>query len=66
MRIFPKVIQQIDWPFMLYSVTQSINDTIPTYLISFLPGQYKESSHEKKTELTMEKIENVPKSLHFY
>ena len=51
-----------NWSYILYKITEIINDTIPVYKIDNLPERYNESLL-KKTELTMKENDNVMKKL---
>ena len=51
-----------NWSYMLYKITEIINDTIPSYRLDNLPERYNESLL-KKTVLTMKENDNVMKKL---
>ena len=50
------------WSYKLYTITEVINDTIPSYKIDNLSERYNESLL-KKTELTLKENKNVMKTL---
>ena len=49
-----------NWRYKLFKITETINDTIPSYKIDNLPARYNESLL-KKTELTMKENNTVMK-----
>ena len=51
-----------NWSYKLYKITETINDTIPSYHIDNLPERYNESLL-KKTELTLKENNAVMKKL---
>ena len=51
-----------NWSYILYKITEIINDTIPSYKIDNLSERYNESLL-KKTELTMKENKDVMKKL---
>ena len=51
-----------NWSYKLYKITETINDTIPTYHNDNLPERYNEALL-KKTELTLKENDNVIKKL---
>ena len=51
-----------NWSYILYKITEIINDTIPSYKIDNLPERYNESLL-KKTELTLKQNKDVKKKL---
>ena len=51
-----------NWSYILYKITEIINDTIPSYKINNLLERYNES-FLKKTDLTMKENDNVMKKL---
>ena len=51
-----------NWYFILYKMTEIVNDTISSYLRDNLPEGYKESLL-KKTELTFKQNKHVMKAL---
>ena len=51
-----------NWSYKLYRITETINDTIPTYHIDNLPERYNEALL-KKTELTLKENKAVMKAL---
>ena len=51
-----------NWSYLLYKVTEIINDTIPSYKIDNLKERYNESLL-KKTELTLKQNKDVMKKL---
>ena len=51
-----------NWSYKLYKITETINDTIPSYEIDNLPERYNESLL-KKTGLTMKENKDVMKKL---
>ena len=51
-----------NWSYKLYKITETVNDTIPTYKIDTLSERYNESLL-KKTELTMKENKDVMKKL---
>ena len=51
-----------NWSYILYKITEIINDTIPSYLIDNLKERYNESLL-KTTELTMKENNSVLKKL---
>ena len=51
-----------NWSYILYKITEIINDTIPSYRLDNLPERYNESLL-KKTELTMKENNTVMKKL---
>ena len=51
-----------NWSYKLYKITETINDTIPSYKIDNLPERYNESLL-KKTELSMKENKDVMKKL---
>ena len=51
-----------NWSYKLYKIKEIINDTIPSYKISNLPGRYNESLL-KKTDLTTKENNSVIKKL---
>ena len=51
-----------NWSYILYKITEIINDTIPSYRIDNLPERYNESLL-KKTELTLKDTKDVMKKL---
>ena len=60
-RIFSKG-DTTNWSYMLYKITEIINDTIPSYKIDNLSERYNESLL-KKTDLTLKENDNVMKKL---
>ena len=50
------------WSYLLYKITEIINDTIPSYRLDKLPERYNESLL-KKTELTRKENNTVMKKL---
>ena len=51
-----------NWSYILYKITEIINDTIPSYKISNLPDRYNESLL-KKSELTLKENKDVIKKI---
>ena len=51
-----------NWSNKLYKITETINDTIPSYRLDNLPERYNESLL-KKTELTLKEKDNIMKKL---
>ena len=51
-----------NWSYILYKITEIINDTKPSYKIDNLPERYNEALL-KKTELTMKENRDVMKKL---
>ena len=51
-----------NWSYKLYKITETINDTIPSYKINNLPERYNESLL-KKTELSVKQNKDVMKAL---
>ena len=51
-----------NWSYKLYKITETINDTIPTYHIDNLPERYNESLL-KRTELSLKQNKDVMKAL---
>ena len=51
-----------NWSYKLYKITETINDTIPSYKIDNLPERYNESLL-KKTELSLKQNKDVMKKL---
>ena len=51
-----------NWSYILYKITEIINDTIPSYRLHNLPERYNESLL-KKTELTLKENNAVMKKL---
>ena len=51
-----------NWSYILYKITEIVNDTIPTYKINNLPERYNESLR-KKTDLKLKENDNVMKKL---
>ena len=51
-----------NWSYILYKITEIINDTIPSYRIDNLPERYNESIL-KKTDLTLKENNSVMKKL---
>ena len=51
-----------NWSYKLYKITETINDTIPSYKIDNLPERYNESIL-KKTELSLKQNKDVMKAL---
>ena len=51
-----------NWSYILYKITEIINDTIPSYHIDNLKEKYNESLL-KKTELSMKENNTVMKKL---
>ena len=51
-----------NWSYILYKITEIINDSIPSYKINNLPERYNESLL-KKTNLTMKENNSVMKKL---
>ena len=51
-----------NWSYKLYKITETINDTIPSYKIDNLSERYNESLL-KKTNLTMKENNSVMKKL---
>ena len=51
-----------NWSYKFYKITQTIEDTIPSYHIDNLPERYNEFLL-KKTELTMKENKDVMKKL---
>ena len=47
-----------NWSYILYKITEIINDKIPSYCIANLPERYNEALL-KKTDLTMKENDNV-------
>ena len=47
-----------NWSYKLYTITEVINDTIPSYRLENLPERYNENLL-KKSQLTMEENDNV-------
>ena len=54
-----------NWSYLLYEITENINDTMPSYHIHNLKERYNESLL-KKTELTMKENDNVMKKIRYY
>ena len=48
-----------NWSNKLYTITQIIDDTIPSYRINYLPERYNRSSYYEKTQLTQEENDKV-------
>ena len=51
-----------NWSYKLYKITETVNDTIPSYRIDNLKERYNESLLEK-TELTLKENKDVMKKL---
>ena len=51
-----------NWSYKLYTITEIIDDIIPSYHIDILPERYNEASL-KKSRLTLEENETVFKKL---
>ena len=51
-----------NWSYLLYKITEIINDTIPSYRLDNLPERYNESLL-KKTMLTMKENNSIMKKL---
>ena len=51
-----------NWSYKLYKITETINDTIPSYKIENIPERYNESLL-KKTEVSLKVNEDVMKKL---
>ena len=51
-----------NWSYKLYKITETINDTIPSYKIDNLPERYNESLL-RKTELSLKQNKDVIKAL---
>ena len=51
-----------NWSYKLYKITETINDTIPSYRLDNLPERYNESLL-KKTDLTLKENNSVMKKL---
>ena len=51
-----------NWSYILFKITELINDTIASYRLDNIPERYNESLF-KKTELTMKENNNVVKKL---
>ena len=51
-----------NWSYILYKITENINDTIPGYKIDNLPERYNEALL-KNTNLTMKENNSVMKKL---
>ena len=51
-----------NWPYRLYKITKTINDTIPSYHIDNLKERYNESLL-RKTDITMKENKDVMKAL---
>ena len=51
-----------NWSYILYKITENINDTIPSYHIDNLPERYNESLL-KKSELSLKQNKDVMKKL---
>ena len=51
-----------NWPYRLYKITETINDTIPSYHIDNLKERYNESLL-RKTDVTMKENKDVMKAL---
>ena len=60
-KTFPKG-DTTNWSNKLYKITETINDTIPSYRLDNLPERYNESLL-KKTELTMKEKDNIMEKL---
>ena len=52
----------INWSYKLYTITEVIHDTIPSYRIDYLPERYKENLL-LPTKLTLEQNNQVMKKL---
>ena len=51
-----------NWSYLLYEITEIVNDTLPSFKINKLPERYNEA-FLKKTELTMKESDSVMKKL---
>ena len=51
-----------NWSYMIYKITERINDTIPSYRIENLKERYNEALL-KKTDLTLKENKDVVKKL---
>ena len=51
-----------NWSYILYKITEIINDTIPSYRIDKLPERFDES-FLKQTKLTLKQNKDVTKKL---
>ena len=51
-----------NWSYKLYKITETINDTKPSYRIDNLPKRYNEALLEK-TELSMKENDSVMKKI---
>ena len=47
-----------NWSYKLYTITEVINDTIPSYRLDNLPERYNENLL-KKSQLTIEENDNI-------
>ena len=54
-----------NWSYNLYTITEVIDDTIPSYRISFLPERYNEALL-KKSRLTIDENKNIMKKLNLF
>ena len=51
-----------NWSYILYKITEIVNDTIPSYKINNLPERYNESLLQK-TKITLKENNSVMKKL---
>ena len=61
-RVFSKG-DSTNWSYKLYTITEIINDTIPSYRIDYLPERYNENLL-LPTKLTLDENNEVTKKLH--
>ena len=54
-----------NWSYKLYTITETIDDTIPSYRIDFLPERYNEALL-KKSKLTLDENEVAMQKLEIY
>ena len=54
-----------NWSFNIYTITEVIHDTIPSYLIIFSRERYNEHLF-RQTKLTLEEINKVMKELNLF
>ena len=51
-----------NWSYNLYTITEVIHDTVPSYRINYLPGRYNQNLL-MPTKLTLEENNQVMKKL---
>ena len=63
-RVFSKG-DSTNWSYKLYTITEIIHDTIPSYRIDYLPERYNESSL-LPTKLSLDETNQIMKELNLF